>query len=338
MEYVGNLLNLEYCMHLDSITTKIFVAGHLGLVGSAVVRALSKAGYANLITATRQEVDLTDSHAVDMFIDSTGPDLIILAAAKVGGILANSSAPADFLYDNVAIQSNVLHSAWRHGVSRVVFLGSTCIYPRLCPQPMKEEYLMTGPLEPTNEAYALAKIMGVKYCSALHSQYGADYFSVLPTNVYGPGDNFDLKTAHALPAFIRRFHEAVHRGSDVTIWGSGTPRREWLHVDDLADGIVHLCRTPADQLRRFAPDGVVNLGVGKDVSILELAEVVADVTGYRGKIELDATKPDGMPRKLVDCSRATALGWSSRTNLRQGIETTYEWFKEHVVANISANA
>jgi len=306
-----------------SKTSRIYVAGHNGLVGSAVVRALVKQGFENLIVRTQKELELTDQSAVRRFFEVEKPDAVIMAAARVGGIEANNSHPALFIHDNLIIQDNVIDSARRSGVGKFVFLGSSCIYPKLSPQPIKEDYLLTGPLEPTNEWYAIAKIAGVKTCQAYRREYGFSAISLMPTNLYGPGDNFDLRNSHVLPALIRRFHEAKVRGEEsVTVWGTGTPRREFLHVDDLADAIVFL-------LQEYDAEPIVNIGWGEDLSIRELAELVMSVVGYSGRLIFDVTKPDGTPRKLLDVTRLTALGWKPRIPLRQGIETTYAWFTAH---------
>jgi GDP-L-fucose synthase len=303
---------------------KIYVAGHRGLVGAAVVRALQQQGYANLVTRTHREVDLTEQAAVRGFFERERPQAVIMAAAKVGGIQANNSRPAEFIRDNLLIQDNVIDSAHRAGVGKFVFLGSSCIYPKLAPQPIKEDYLLTGPLEPTNEWYAVAKIAGLKMCQAYRRQYGFNAISLMPTNLYGPGDNFDLQNSHVLPALIRRFHEARERGdATLSVWGTGTPRREFLHVDDLADAVVYLLNT-------YDEEPIVNVGWGEDVTIRELAETVADVAGFKGRLEFDSSKPDGTPRKLLDTSRLTSLGWKPKIKLRAGIEQTYAWFKQHV--------
>jgi GDP-L-fucose synthase len=303
---------------------KIYVAGHRGLVGGAVVRALQQQGYANLVTRTRREVDLTEQAAVRDFFERERPQAVIMAAARVGGIHANNSRPAEFIRDNLLIQDNVIDSAHRAGVEKFVFLGSSCIYPKLAPQPIKEDYLLTGPLEPTNEWYAVAKIAGIKMCQAYRRQYGFNAISLMPTNLYGPGDNFDLQNSHVLPALIRRFHEARERGdATLSIWGTGTPRREFLHVDDLADAVVYLLKT-------YDEEPIVNIGWGEDVTIRELAETVADVAGFQGRLAFDSSKPDGTPRKLLDTSRLTSLGWKPKIKLRAGIEQTYAWFKQHV--------
>ena len=302
----------------------IYVAGHRGMVGGAVVRALEKDGYSSLLKRTHAELDLTEQSAVRDFFGRERPKVVILAAARVGGIHANNSQPALFIRDNLLIQDNVIDAAYRSGVQKLVFLGSSCIYPKLCPQPIKEEYLLTGPLEPTNEWYAVAKIAGLKMCQAFRREYGFNAISLMPTNLYGPGDNFDLQNSHVLPALIRRFHEAKMRGdASVTAWGSGTPRREFLHVDDLADAVVYLMNT-------YDGEGIVNVGWGEDVTIRELCELVMSVVGYSGKLSFDATKPDGTPRKLLDTGRINALGWRPRIALRAGIEQTYAWFREHV--------
>jgi GDP-L-fucose synthase len=303
--------------------SRIYVAGHRGLVGSAVVRALQQQGYTKLVLRTHRELDLTDQLAVREFFAAERPQAVIMAAARVGGIHANNSQPALFIRDNLLIQDNVIDAAHRSGVAKLVFLGSSCIYPKLAPQPIKEEYLLTGPLEPTNEWYAIAKIAGVKMCQAYRREFGFNAISLMPTNLYGPGDNFDLQNSHVLPALIRRFHEAKVRGDEsVTIWGTGTPRREFLHVDDLADAVLYL-------LRSYEDEAIVNIGWGEDVTIRELAELVMSAIGYRGRLAFDTNKPDGTPRKLLDVSRLTALGWQARIPLKSGIEHTYAWFKEH---------
>ncbi len=303
--------------------SRIYVAGHRGLVGSAVVSALRQQGHTNLVLRTHHELDLTDQLAVREFFAAERPEAVIMAAARVGGIHANNSQPALFIRDNLLIQDNVIDSAHRSGVAKFVFLGSSCIYPKLAPQPIKEDYLLTGPLEPTNEWYAIAKIAGVKMCQAYRREFGFNAISLMPTNLYGPGDNFDLQNSHVLPALIRRFHEAKVRGDEsVTVWGTGTPRREFLHVDDLADAVLYL-------LRSYDAEAIVNIGWGEDVTIRELAELVMSAIGYRGRLIFDANKPDGTPRKLLDVSRLTALGWQPRIPLKNGIERTYAWFKEH---------
>jgi len=303
---------------------KIYVAGHRGLVGSAIVRRLKALGAQDLVLRSRAELDLTDDHAVSSFFDEERPAYVFLAAAKVGGIKANNDYPAEFLRDNLAIQTNVIHSAWKSGVTKLCFLGSSCIYPKLAPQPLREESLLTGPLEPTNEWYAIAKIAGVKMCEAYRRQYGFNAISVMPTNLYGPGDNFDPESSHVLPAMIRRFHEAKARGdASVVIWGTGTPRREFLHVDDMADATVFL-------MQGYEQAEHINVGVGEDLTILELARLVADVVGYQGQILTDPSKPDGTPRKLMDVSRLSALGWKAQIGLRDGVADTYRWYVAHV--------
>jgi GDP-L-fucose synthase len=303
--------------------SKIFVAGHKGLVGSAVVRALQGQRYTNLLLRTHRDLDLTDRASVRDFFQRERPDAVVMAAARVGGIQANNTRPAEFIRDNLLIQDNVIDASHLAGVAKFVFLGSSCIYPKLAPQPIKEESLLTGPLEPTNEWYAIAKIAGVKMCQAYRRQYGFNAISLMPTNLYGPGDNFDLQNSHVLPALLRRFHEARIRGDAVlTVWGTGTPRREFLHVDDLADAVVHL-------MNHYDDEAIVNVGWGEDVTIRELAELVASVAGFRGHLEFDPSKPDGTPRKLLDTSRLTALGWKPKIRLREGIESTYAWFKDH---------
>lgn len=303
-----------------NLQSRIYVAGHRGMVGAAILRRLQEAGHENLVTRTRGELDLMDARAVDEFFENEKPEYVFLAAAKVGGIMANSTYPADFIRDNLAIELNVIDAAQRHGAKKLLFLGSSCIYPKFAPQPMKEEHLLTGKLEPTNEPYAVAKIAGIKLCQAYNRQYGTDFISVMPTNLYGPEDNFDLETSHVLPALIRKFHEAKKRDEPyVTVWGTGMPRREFLHVDDLADACVYL-------MGGYSGSGIVNIGVGEDISIGELAELVHDVVGYSGQISYDTSKPDGTPRKLLDVSRLHDLGWEAKISLREGIEQTYSWF------------
>jgi GDP-L-fucose synthase len=299
---------------------RIYIAGHRGLVGSALLRRLQDEDYENLLTRSRHELDLTDARMVDEFFAAERPEYVFLAAAKVGGILANSTYPVDFLRDNLAIELAVIEAAYRHGTKKLLFLGSSCIYPKFAPQPMKEECLLTGELELTNEPYAVAKIAGIKLCQAYREQHGADFISVMPTNLYGPGDNFDLQTSHVLPALIRKFHEAKERGKPfVTIWGTGEPRREFLHIDDLADACLFL-------MNNYSANEPLNVGTGEDISIRELAELVGEVVGYTGEIAYDTTKPDGTPRKLLDVSRLNGLGWRAITPLKEGIERTYAWF------------
>ena len=300
---------------------KIFVAGHNGLVGSAIVRALEEAGHSNILKRTKAELDLLDQSAVDNFFAIEKPEYVFLAAAKVGGILANSSTPAEFIYQNLQIELNIINSAYRHGVKKLLFLGSSCIYPKLCPQPIKEEYLLTGPLEPTNEAYAIAKIAGLKLCEYYNKQYGTKFISVMPTNLYGPNDNFDLQTSHVLPALIRKFHDAKLAGSPtVTVWGTGRALREFLYVDDLANACVYLMD--------HQDDGVVNIGTGEDLSIRELAELIRSVVGFTGEIVWDSSKPDGTPRKLLDVSRLHDLGWKHQVRLKEGLKITYDWYRQ----------
>lgn len=300
--------------------SKIYVAGHNGMVGSAIVRVLKSQGYHNILTRTHGELDLTDQAAVDNFFEKERPEYVFLAAAKVGGILANSKSPADFLYQNMMLEMNVIHAAWKYGVKKLEFLGSSCIYPKFAPQPMTEDCLLTSSLEPTNEAYALAKISGLKYCEYLNRQYGTDFISVMPTNLYGPNDNYHKENSHVLPALIRRFHEAkVNNLSKVECWGDGSPLREFLYVDDLADLCVFL-------MNNYSGNETVNAGTGKEISIRELTEIVAKIIGFTGKIEWDKTKPNGTPRKLLDVSKANKLGWSHKTGLRDGILLAYQDF------------
>jgi GDP-L-fucose synthase len=307
-------------MNSDS---RVFVAGHNGLVGSAIVRRLQAAGFNRLIVCNRKELDLTRQSAVDEFFAREKPQFVIVAAAKVGGIHANNSYPADFIRENLQIEVNVIDAAYRHGVTKLLLLGSSCIYPRLAAQPMKEESLLTGPLEPTNEWYAIAKIAGIKMCQAYRRQYGFRAISAMPTNLYGPGDNFNLETSHVLPALIRRFHDAKVSGqAEVVVWGTGTPQREFLYVDDLADAVVHL-------MDLFEDDFPINIGVGTDLTIRQLAELIAGIVGYQGKLTFDASKPDGTPKKLLDVSRLAALGWRAKSPLDAGIKATYEWFLGH---------
>ncbi len=297
---------------------KIFVTGHRGMVGSALVRRLQAGGYTNIVTRPRAELDLLDQSAVRTFLAAEKPEYIFIAAAKVGGIHANNVYRAEFIHDNLQIQANLIHGAHLAGVQRLMFLGSSCIYPRDCPQPIKEDYLLTGPLEPTNEPYAIAKIAGIKMCEAYNAQYGRQYISVMPTNLYGPNDNYDLANSHVLPALIRKAHEAKLRGdAEYMVWGTGTPKREFLYVDDLADACVHLMQTGYG-------GPLVNIGTGEDVSIRELAETVMDIVGFQGRIVFDSTKPDGTPRKLLDVSRLAGLGWRAGTSLRDGISRAYQ--------------
>ena len=303
--------------------SKIYVAGHRGMVGSAIVRELNRQGYTNIITRTHAELDLCRQDAVEAFFASEQPEYVFLAAAKVGGIVANQSALADFMYDNMILEMNVIHSAWQNGCKKLLFLGSSCIYPRLAPQPMTEICLLTGELEKTNEAYALAKISGLKYCEFLNRQYGTDYISVMPTNLYGPNDNYHPEHSHVLPALIRRFHEAKESGAEsVTCWGDGSPLREFLYVDDLANLCVFL-------MNNYSGNETVNAGTGKELTIKALTELVAKTVGYEGRIEWDTTKPNGTPRKLLDVSKAEALGWKYKTELEEGIKLAYKDFLEN---------
>ena len=302
--------------------SRIFVAGHRGLVGSAICRSLRSQGFTDLVLRTRAELDLRNQAAVQHFFQESRPEFVFLAAAKVGGILANSTYPADFLRDNLDIQTNVIDAAYRAGVKKLEFLGSSCIYPKLAPQPIREEYMLTGELEPTNEWYAIAKIAGIKMAQAYTKQFGFNAISLMPTNLYGPGDNFDLESSHVLPAMLRKFHDAkTTQAVEVVLWGSGAPRREFLHVDDLAEAAVFL-------MRHYDDPQIVNVGSGEEVTIRELAEMVQQITGYQGRIAFDLSKPDGTPRKLLDTSRISALGWKPMRTLRPGIESTYEWYKQ----------
>ena len=304
--------------------SKIYIAGHRGLVGSAIMRRLEIEGCKNLITRTHAELDLTRQERVEEFFHEERPDYVFLAAARVGGIYANNTYPAEFIYSNLTIQTNIIHASYLFKVKKMLFLGSSCIYPKNCPQPMKEEYLLDGPLEPTNEPYAVAKIAGIKMCQAYNRQYGTNFFSVMPTNLYGPNDNFDLKTSHVLPALIRKFHEAKIKGlSEVEIWGTGSPRREFLHVDDLADACLFL-------MNNYNGSEIINIGVGKDQTIRELAEIIAGLTGFKGSIRFDTGKPDGTPVKRLDVSKINSIGWRARIGLEQGIAETYKWYAENV--------
>ncbi|MBP8819301.1 MAG: GDP-L-fucose synthase [Syntrophomonadaceae bacterium] len=299
---------------------RIYVAGHQGLVGSAILRQLQAQGYQNIIIIPREELDLLEQEEVYRFFAREEPQYVFLAAARVGGIEANRSFPAQFIRENLLIQSHVIDAAFNYGVKKLLFLGSSCIYPALAPQPIKEEYLLSGRLEETNEAYAIAKIAGIKMCQAYNRQYGANYISVMPTNLYGPGDNFDLNTSHVLPALIRKFHEAkIRQDKKVVVWGTGKPRREFLHVDDLARACIFL-------MQSYDQPEIINIGTGKDISIADLASLVKNIVGYEGKIVYDHSKPDGTPRKLLDISKLTALGWQPQITLSQGIESTYRWF------------
>jgi GDP-L-fucose synthase len=314
--------------------SKIYLAGHRGLVGSAILRRLQAEGYTNILTRTHAELDLTNQQAVQDFFSAEKPEYVFLAAAKVGGILANSTYPAEFIYQNLLIETNVIHAAWQSGVKRLLFLGSSCIYPKFAPQPMKEEYLLAGGLEPTNEPYAVAKIAGIKMCEAYNRQYGTRFYSVMPTNLYGPHDNFDLTNSHVLPALIRRIDEAKKRGdNEVAIWGTGNPRREFLHVDDMAAACLFVMnlsdRVVDEKLIGPGSPSFLNIGVGEDVTIRELAGMVEEIVGFQGRLIFDASKPDGTPRKLLDVSRMRDLGWQAKIGLREGIASTYQWFLEN---------
>lgn len=307
--------------------SKIFVAGHRGMVGSAIVRELRRQGYENLVLRTHSELDLTDQQSVNRFFEEERPEYVFLAAAKVGGIVANNSAPADFMYQNMMLEMNVIHAAWKFGVKKLEFLGSSCIYPRMAPQPMPESCLLTSALEQTNEAYALAKISGLKYCEYLNRQYGTDFISVMPTNLYGPNDNYHPEHSHVLPALIRRFHEAKEaRLESVTCWGDGSPYREFLYVDDLAQLCVFL-------MNNYSGNETVNAGTGKEITIKDLTELVASIIGFDGKIEWDTTRPNGTPRKLLDVSKAKALGWTASTSLPDGIRLAYADFLQSLPIN-----
>jgi GDP-L-fucose synthase len=309
---------------------RVYVAGHRGLAGSSIVRRLQAKGYRNLITRAHGELDLTDGAAVTRFFEDQRPDMVILAAAKVGGILANNTYPAEFIRDNLAIQTNVIHAAFKAGVRKLLFLGSSCIYPRDCPQPMKEEYLLTGPLEPTNRPYAIAKIAGIEMCWSYNRQYGTRYLCAMPTNLYGPGDNYDLSTSHVLPALLRKFHEAKLRNErTVTVWGTGKPRREFLHSDDMADACIHLMELPdkaLDERLSLERPPLINIGCGEDLTIAELAVNIRDAVGGRAEISYDLAKPDGTPQKLLDITLVRSLGWQPRIRLAEGLRSTYESF------------
>ncbi len=303
--------------------SKIFIAGHRGLVGSAIVRGLEKDGFKNLVLKTHKELDLTDQHAVADFFAVEKPEYVFLSAAKVGGIMANKTFPADFIYSNLTIQTNIFHSAYVHKVKKLLFLGSSCVYPKLCPQPIKEEYLLSAELESSNKAYAIAKISGIIMCQSYNEQYGTNFISLMPTNLYGPNDNFDLENSHVLPAMIRKFHEAkVGNRPDVTLWGTGSAKREFLHVDDFAEASLFL-------MQNYNDSSIVNVGTGEDVTIKELAEKIKNVVGYEGNIVWDTTKPDGTPRKLLDVGKINTLGWKYSIHLDKGVNSTYSWFKDN---------
>lgn len=313
-------------MYLDDSSASIFIAGHRGLVGSAVVSVLRDNGFSNLILRTKAELDLTNQAAVLTFFEAHRPEFVVLAAAKVGGILANDTYPADFLYQNLAMELNVIQAAHQFGVKRLIFLGSSCIYPKFAAQPLEESALLTGALEPTNEWYAVAKIAGIKLCQALRKQFGADFVSLMPTNLYGIGDNFNLQNSHVLPALIRKFHEAKQHQTQVILWGTGTPLREFLNNWDLAEAVLFVLKHPENKLHEVAPDGILNVGFGEEVSIRDLAVLVQQVVGYHGKVVWDTAKPDGTPRKLLDSSRIQSLGWTPRIPLKEGIQQVYTWF------------
>jgi len=299
---------------------KIYVAGHRGMVGSAIVRNLEQKGYVNIIGRTSKELDLIRQSDVENFFEEEKPEYVFLAAAKVGGIYANNKYPAEFIYNNLMIETNIIHSAYKYSVKKLLFLGSSCIYPKMAPQPIKEEYLLTGPLEPTNEAYAIAKISGIELCKFYRRQYGCDFISVMPTNLYGINDNFDLETSHVLPALLRKFHEAKINGDqEVVIWGTGQPRREFLYVDDLADACVHL-------IKNYSDESHINVGTGEDLEIIELANIIKEIVGFKGRIVNDLTKPDGTPRKLLDVSLLESTGWKYKTSLKDGIKKVYDWY------------
>ncbi|PQJ35049.1 GDP-fucose synthetase [Salinibacter sp. 10B] len=326
-------------MRLTSSDAKIYVAGHRGMVGRAIWSHLEEAGYTNLIGRTSEALDLRDPQATRAFFKEEQPDFVVLAAARVGGILANDRYPADFIGDNLAIEQSVIRAAHETGVDRLLFLGSTCIYPKHADQPMSEESLLTGPLEPTNQWYAVAKIAGHKLCEAYHRQHGDDMLTLMPTNLYGPGDDFDLETSHVLPALLRKAHEAkgaAPDGSDapVTLWGTGEPKREFLYAQDLADAVRFVLETPEEAIREVAPEGMLNVGVGEDLSINDLMALIQEVVGHDGPIEHDPSKPDGTPRKLVDTSRLDALGWEAETSLREGLQNTYDWYREQEALSV----
>jgi len=321
MSFIPNRNNMDIAKR-----DKIYIAGHRGMVGSAIWRNLEAKGYDNLIGRASKELDLRVQSEVRAFFEEQKPDVVVVAAAKVGGINANNTYRADFLYDNLAIQNNLIHSGYLHGVKKLLFLGSSCIYPKMAPQPLKEEYLLTGPLEPTNEPYAIAKIAGIKMCEAFRDQYGCNFISAMPTNLYGPNDSYDLQNSHVLPALIRKFHEAkLEQKPAVTIWGSGTPLREFMHVDDLAAACVML-------LESYSEKQFVNVGVGEDISIADLAQLIADVVGYKGELEYDRSKPDGTPRKLMDVSRLKSLGFKPQISLREGIADVYQQYARNLVS------
>jgi GDP-L-fucose synthase len=306
---------------------KIYIAGHRGMVGSAILRKLKKEGFDNFVLRTSLELDLRDQKAVANFFETEKPQYVFLAAAKVGGIMANQTYQADFIYDNLMIQNNIIHQSYKNEAKKLLFLGSSCIYPKLAPQPLKEEYLLTGPLEPTNDAYAIAKIAGIRMCDAYRAQYGCNFISAMPTNLYGPNDNYDLNNSHVFPALIRKLHEAKQKGNpEVIVWGTGKPLREFLHVDDVADACYHL-------MQHYNEPGLVNIGTGKDISIRDLAEMMKEIIGYKGTLVFDATKPDGTPRKLMDVSKIHSFGWQAAISLREGIERVYGAYEKNIIAD-----
>jgi GDP-L-fucose synthase len=311
--------------------TKLYIAGHRGMVGSAIMRRLREAGYTNFVIRTHAELDLTRQEQVECFFSAERPEVVVLTAARVGGILANSRYKAEFIYENLMIASNVIHAAWKSGVGKLLNLGSSCIYPKLAKQPLSEEALMTGSLEPTNEAYAVAKIAAIKLCRFYNEQFATNFISAMPSNLYGPGDNFDLETGHVLPALLRKIHEAKCDGRDtVSVWGNGSPKREFLYVEDLADALLYLLENVnAETIHEISPDYFVNVGTGTDVTIRELAEIIAEIVGWRGELTWDTDKPNGTPRKLLDVSKLGALGWRARTELREGLRSTWEWYRQY---------
>ena len=319
-------------IQLRYLNKKIYLAGHSGMVGSAVKRCFEKNGYKNLIYRTLDQLDLIRQEQVENFLENEKPEIVIVAAAKVGGILANNTYRAEFIYDNLMIESNLIHASYRNKVEKLIFLGSSCIYPKLAPQPLKEEYLLSDYLEYTNEPYAIAKIAGIKLCENYYKQYGCNFYSIMPTNLYGPNDNFDLKTSHVLPALLRKFHEAkINNDTSVTIWGTGKPLREFMYVDDLAEGLCFLMENVEAKDLYDKTLSFLNIGTGKDLTIYGLAELISKIVGFSGKIKYDSSKPDGTPRKLMDVSRINALGWKAKTELREGIQKTYDWYLSNKV-------
>ncbi|MBT3311591.1 MAG: GDP-L-fucose synthase [Desulfobacterales bacterium] len=320
--------------NIPEYNSRIYVAGHRGLVGSSILDKLRAEGYTNILTRSHSELDLMDQEKVKFFFEKEKPEFVFLAAARVGGILANNTYPADFIYENLVIQNNIIHQSFINDVQKLIFLGSSCIYPKLCHQPMREEYIMTGPLEPTNSPYATAKIAGIEMCWSYNRQYDTQFFPVMPTNLYGPNDNFDLNDSHVLPALIRKFHEAkIVEAESVIVWGSGKPKREFLYVDDLADACVFILKLPYDKINSTLHSGsnfLINIGTGKEISINELAEIIAKIIGFEGRIDYDISKPDGTPRKLLDVKKINSLGWNAKTGLKEGIQKTYKWYLNSV--------